>query len=122
MASGGNVTGTVTTEDLMPARPASTQNEVPPRVEVTFGLFVAGHFSADLRNFDQVVDSPMAVRFARGLYWVLPNLAPFDVKAQVVHGQHVSAAYMALTIAYGVVYIGALLVAAVLVFSRRDFK
>jgi ABC-type transport system involved in multi-copper enzyme maturation permease subunit len=24
----------------------------------TFGLFIAGHFSADLRNFDQVVDSP----------------------------------------------------------------
>jgi hypothetical protein len=27
----------------------------------TFGLFVAGHFSADLRNFDQVVDSRAAV-------------------------------------------------------------
>jgi ABC-type transport system involved in multi-copper enzyme maturation permease subunit len=89
---------------------------------LTFGLFVAGHFSADLRNFDQVVDSPVAVAFARGLYWVLPNLAAFDVKAQVVHGQHVSAGYMALTIGYGVVYIGALLVAAILVFSRRDFK
>ena len=48
---------------------------------LTFGLFVAGHFSADLRNFDQVVDSPAAARLARGLYWVLPNLAPFDVKS-----------------------------------------
>jgi len=89
---------------------------------LTFGLFVAGHFSADLRNFDQVVDSPTAVRLARALYWVLPNLAPFDVKAQVVHGQHVSAGYMALTMAYGAVYIAALLVAAMLIFSRRDFK
>ena len=52
----------------------------------TFGLFVVGHFSADLQNFDQVVDSPAAARLARGLYWVLPNLAPFDVRAQVVHG------------------------------------
>jgi len=89
---------------------------------LTFGLFVAGHFSADLRNFDQVVDSPLAVGVARGLYWLLPNLAPFDVKSQVVHGQYVSAGYMAMTIAYGVVYIAALLVASTLVFSRRDFK
>jgi len=89
---------------------------------LTFGLFVAGHFSADLRNFDQVVDSPTAVRLARGLYWVLPNLASFDVKAQVVHGQPVPAAYIALTIAYGAAYIAALLTAAVIIFSRRDFK
>ena len=89
---------------------------------LTFGLFVAGHFSADLRNFDQVVDSPAAVRLARALYWVLPNLASFDVKAQVVHGQHVSAGYMALTMAYGAAYIAALLIAAMVIFSRRDFK
>jgi ABC-type transport system involved in multi-copper enzyme maturation permease subunit len=89
---------------------------------LTFGLFVAGHFSADLRNFDQVVDSQAAVLLARGMYWVLPNLAAFDVKAQVVHGQAVSAGYMALTIAYGMVYVAALLTAAVVIFSRRDFK
>ena len=89
---------------------------------LTFGLFVAGHFSADLRNFDQIVDSAVVVRLARGLYWVLPNLAPFDIKAQVVHGQPVSAGYMALTAAYGAVYIAALLTAAVIIFSRRDFK
>jgi ABC-type transport system involved in multi-copper enzyme maturation permease subunit len=88
----------------------------------TFGFFVAGHFSADLRNFDQIVDSRTAVYLARAMYWVLPNLAPFDVKAQVVHGQHVSAGYMALTIAYGLAYTGALLVAAMVIFSRRDFK
>jgi len=89
---------------------------------LTFGLFVAGHFSGDLRNFDQVVDSPTAARLARGLYWVLPNLAPFDVKSQVVHGQHVSAGYMALTLAYGAAYTAALLLAAMVIFSRRDFK
>ena len=48
---------------------------------LTFGLFIAGHFSADLRNFKQVVDSPAAAALARGLYWVLPNLAQFDVKS-----------------------------------------
>jgi ABC-type transport system involved in multi-copper enzyme maturation permease subunit len=89
---------------------------------LTFGLYIAGHFSGDLRNFQQAVDSPLAGRFARGLYWVLPNLAQFDVKSDVVHGVPVSIAYMALTMAYAAVYIAMLLAIAGLVFSRRDFK
>jgi ABC-type transport system involved in multi-copper enzyme maturation permease subunit len=88
----------------------------------TFGLFVAGHFSTDLRNFDQVVDSPAATRLARGLYWVLPNLAQFDVKSQVVHAQPIPFGYIAVTAAYAALYIAILLTAATLVFSRRDFK
>lgn len=88
----------------------------------TLGLYIAGHFSADLKNFDAIVDSPAAVWVARGLYWVLPNLAAFDVKAQVVHAQPVAFGYMALTLAYGAAYIAALLAMAVVIFSRRDFK
>ena len=89
---------------------------------LTFGFFVAGRFSADLRNFNQVVESPAAAAFARGLYWVLPNLAPFDVRAQVVHGQPVTAGYIALTAGYGALYVARCIVAATLIFSRRDFK
>ena len=89
---------------------------------LTFGLFIVGHFSADLRNFDQVVDSPAAIRLARGLYWVLPNLAQFDVKAQVVHAEPVPLGYIALTSAYAALYIAMLLSISAYVFSRRDFK
>jgi ABC-type transport system involved in multi-copper enzyme maturation permease subunit len=89
---------------------------------LTFGFYVAGQFSVDLRNFDQVVDSKAAAFLARGVYWVLPNLAQFDVKAQVVHGQAVPGTYLAMTMAYGVLYIAMLLVVAVFVFSKRDFK
>jgi ABC-type transport system involved in multi-copper enzyme maturation permease subunit len=88
----------------------------------TFGFFVAGRFSADLRNFDQAVDSPAAAALARGLYWVLPNLAAYDVRAEVVHGLPVEAGHVALSIAYAAVYIAALLVVSIAVFSRRDFK
>lgn len=88
----------------------------------TFGLFVAGRFSADLRDFNQVVRSPLAGAVTKALYWVLPNLAPFDVRAQVVHGQPVTSGYLVLTLAYAVFYSSALLVAATYVFSKRDFK
>ena len=89
---------------------------------LTFGLYIVGHFSSDLRNFQDVVDAPAAARLARGLYWVLPNLAQFDVKSSVVHGQRVPAGYVAVTIAYAAVYIAMLLVVSAFIFSRRDFK
>jgi hypothetical protein len=85
-------------------------------------VFIVGHFSSDLRNFQDVVDSPAAARLARGLYWVLPNLAQFDVKTAVVHGQPVPLGYLAVTIGYGACYIAMLLVISMFVFSRRDFK
>ena len=89
---------------------------------LTFGIFLVGHFSTDLRNFGQVVDSPAAARLARGLYWVVPNLGQFDVKSQVVHGQPVPFGYMALTAGYAALYTAMLLTMAVFIFSRRDFK
>src|SRR5207248_1672255 len=72
---------------------------------LTFGFFVAGRFSADLRNFRDVVNSRPAAMLAEGLYWLLPNLSGFDVRSQVVHGQPVPAGYVAITTAYGLLYI-----------------
>jgi Cu-processing system permease protein len=89
---------------------------------LTLGLWVAGHFNTDLRQFEEVVDSPVAAAVAQGLYYVLPNLAPFNVKAEVVHGVPVSASHVGLTLAYAGVYITALLLAAMAIFRRRDFK
>jgi ABC-type transport system involved in multi-copper enzyme maturation permease subunit len=89
---------------------------------LTLGLYIVGQFNADLRNFDQVVDSPAAVWLARAVYHVVPDLSAFDVKMQVVHGVPVSGTYVALTTLYGLFYIAALLIAATFIFARRDFK
>jgi Cu-processing system permease protein len=89
---------------------------------LTLGLWVIGHFNADLRHFETVVASTPAAWLARGLYYVLPNFAAFDVKHQVVHGLPVPAIYLVTTTLYGLIYIAMLLVGAVWIFSRRDFK
>jgi Cu-processing system permease protein len=89
---------------------------------LTFGLYVVGHFNADLRQFETVVDSRPVAYAARALYYVLPNLAPFDIKAQIVHGQPVPAGYLLLNGAYAMAYIGVLLVGATFIFVKRDFK
>ena len=64
----------------------------------------------------------MAVWITRGLYYVLPNFASFDIKAQVVHGQALPAGDLLLTIVYGLIYIALVLTGAVMIFSRRDLK
>ena len=63
---------------------------------LTFGLYIVGHFNADLRNFEQVVDSRAVAWLARGLYHVLPDLSAFDVKTEVVHGLAVPLGYVAM--------------------------
>ena len=89
---------------------------------LTLGIWVAGHFNADLRNFETVVDSPVIIWVARVVYYVIPNLAPFDVKSEVVHGIHVAARHVVYTVAYAALYISVLLTASVTIFGRRDFK
>jgi Cu-processing system permease protein len=89
---------------------------------LTFGLWVAGHFNQDLRNFEAVLDFAPVVWLGRALYFLLPNLAPFNIRAEVVHGIDVAARSVLLTLAYAAVYIAILLVASIAVFRRRDFK
>jgi hypothetical protein len=64
----------------------------------------------------------VAATIGRGLYYVLPDFARFDVKLAVVHGIPVSSAYVATATAYAAVYVAALLFGASVLFSRRDFK
>jgi len=89
---------------------------------LTLGLWVAGHFNGDLRQFENVVDVAAVAWVARVLYYLLPNLAPFDVKAEVVYGVAVAPSHVVYTLLYATAYISAVLVAAVAIFRRRDFK
>jgi ABC-type transport system involved in multi-copper enzyme maturation permease subunit len=88
----------------------------------TLGLYVAGHFSDDLRHLDQSVDSRVAGVLGRLLSYLLPDLSVFDVKARVVHGLPVPFDEVAWAVGYGLVYIVGLLAVSILIFNRRDFK
>src|SRR5205085_12262174 len=63
---------------------------------LTLGLWVVGHFNADLRHFETVVQSRAAAMIARALYYVLPNFDAFDIKTQIVQGLPVTGTYVAL--------------------------
>ena len=89
---------------------------------LTLALWITGHFNTDLRQFEAVVDSPAVAYIARAVSYLLPNLAPFNVKAEVVHAVPVTMSHVVLTLAYAGVYISAVLLAAMAIFRKRDFK
>lgn len=89
---------------------------------LTFGLYIVGHFNADLKTFETIVDSKPLIYLAKALYYVLPNFAALDIKAQVVHAQPVPLGGLLMNTAYALTFIGALLTAATLIFRQRDFK
>jgi Cu-processing system permease protein len=89
---------------------------------LTFALYVAGHFGADLREFGAIVESPAVATVCKTISYILPNFSILDVKAAVVHGRPVGWDYVLYGIGYVAIYASALLSAAIVIFSRRDFK
>jgi ABC-type transport system involved in multi-copper enzyme maturation permease subunit len=90
---------------------------------LTAGVFVAGLFSDDLKQFGSIVDvSPATATLVSAIGWVVPAFSAFDIKNEIVHGLPVSAGFIGYSAAYALIYIAAIVMAAVTVFSRRDFK
>jgi len=89
---------------------------------LSFALYVAGHFGADLREFGAITESPLTAALCTAVSYVIPNFSVLDVKAAVVHGRPVSWTFVAGGVGYVAVYASAVLTAAMLIFSRRDFR
>jgi Cu-processing system permease protein len=89
----------------------------------TVGLYLTGLLSGDLRQFGDIVDvSPIVASVVQAVGWIVPAFSAFDIKAQVVHGVPLPPGFVGGTLLYAAVYISAILVAAVAMFSRREFK
>ena len=71
---------------------------------------------------DWVRRSSVLARTTEAIYWLLPHLAVFNARGQVVHGIPVEPERLAFAGAYGLLYILALLVAAGAIFERREFR
>src|ERR1700686_451975 len=89
---------------------------------LTFFVFVIGHFSGDLKSLAGSMGSAPARWFFAGLYYLLPNLANYNAITAAAHGQVPEARAIIAALVYGLIYIGVLLAATTLVFSRRNLK
>jgi Cu-processing system permease protein len=89
---------------------------------LTFMVFIAGHFSADLKVLAVSLGSTGARWFFTGLYYLLPNLANYSFITPAAHGRAPAAGFVFASALYALVYIAVILAAATLIFSRRNFK
>ena len=89
---------------------------------LTFLTFVIGHFSGDLKTLAGSLGSTSARGFFTGLYYLLPNLANYSFITPAAHGRTPPVGFAFAAALYALVYISAILAAATLIFSRRNFK
>lgn len=65
--------------------------------------------------------SPALKSIVQVIYYLFPNLSPFDLKAQMIYALPVDPKVLLLTFLYGIGYVVVMLVLASAAFSRRDF-
>ena len=89
---------------------------------LTFGAYVAGSFSGDLLRLTQISDSGSLRAAMNAVYYVLPNLEMFNLRAAAVHGLPMEPLRFAIAALYAMVYSTAVLLLAMAVFRRRELS
>ena len=84
-------------------------------------IFVAGSLSGDLRSFAERFGGAAVKRIMEVLFVALPNLKVFNLRHEAVHDLGYDATDLGLATLYAVVYCGAVLYIAYLIFKRREF-
>lgn len=88
----------------------------------TVALWIMGHLLADLRAFGQGPDAEAIRPITEFLYWFLPNLDRLDVKGPAASGDVIEAARVVGSALYATLYSAVLMLLAILVFRKRDFR
>ena len=89
---------------------------------VTVSMFFVGHLSGDIYTFAQRSKNEALRALGKVVYYVLPNLERFNLRAQASYGLVVPAREWLASAVYGVAYSAVLIWLAVLAFRRRDFR
>jgi len=88
----------------------------------TAGLYIAGLFVAEMRNFQSETMSRALQTLLRWLSYLLPNFENFDVMAAAAHGRPIPGVLIAQNTAYAALYCAVVLTAAAAIFTRRNLK
>jgi ABC-type transport system involved in multi-copper enzyme maturation permease subunit len=88
----------------------------------TLAVYVAGHWTQDLRTFSTKLPGLIFRELGTFFYYVLPNLEFFNVKNDVVHGVAVNPTHALWALGYALFYSAALLALASAIYERKSFK
>jgi ABC-type transport system involved in multi-copper enzyme maturation permease subunit len=101
-----------------------------PALSAIFTLFlwIIGHFNYDLLEFGRLAKSETMQWIFKSLYYILPNFSNFkivdsqNIIQSAAYFQPINPASIAWVTVYDLLYCSVLLIAAITIFSRRDFK
>lgn len=85
-------------------------------------MWLVGNLTRNLRDLGAQTDVAWIEAATRWLYRLLPDLRGFNLSLEAVHGLPIAASDVWLPLVYGAGYTAVVLVAAVTVFERRDFR
>lgn len=89
-------------------------------------IFLAGNVTQEMYDYLQTPAaqalSPPITMLATGFYYLLPNFALFDLKANAVYSLPIGANEIVLPLLYSLAYGGLLLSGSALLFKRREFR
>jgi ABC-type transport system involved in multi-copper enzyme maturation permease subunit len=84
-------------------------------------LVVAGSLSGDLKVFAEKYGGAVTRRVVEAFYYMLPNLAVFNLRHEAVHDLPYSPGDLMLATLYASVYCAAAIYVAQMIFKRREF-
>lgn len=86
----------------------------------TLGFYLIGHYNDLLELEFMKEQNPLWGFVLKGIYFLLPNLGHFNVRARVVYGMGVEWEYVGMAAVYGFLYSMLFLVLATLSLNRKD--
>jgi ABC-type transport system involved in multi-copper enzyme maturation permease subunit len=89
---------------------------------LTFFVFIAGHFSADLKTFAASLGGRPARSFFTTLYYLLPNFSNYSLITPAAHGYVPTLFALLIALLYATIYTSVVLAAGALIFKQRNFK
>jgi ABC-type transport system involved in multi-copper enzyme maturation permease subunit len=88
----------------------------------TIIIYLVGHVLWTFNEFKVKLVEPVTRVIGYFLYYILPNLEKFNLKGEIILNEKIKPMIVLTSLAYGLVYCAAMLILAILIFSRREFK
>ncbi len=88
---------------------------------LTLASFMAGHLTESLLMLKDRLSDGISDVFLTVLFYLLPNLEIFNIRAQMVHDLPVPGGFYAEATLYWLVYLCTLLMLSILIFQKKDF-
>ena len=88
---------------------------------LTLACFLAGHLTESLLMLRSRIASEFTNAILTALFYVLPNLEIFNIRAQVVHNLALPSGFLGAATLYWAFYLTTLLLLSIAIFQKKDF-